>query len=728
MLSRLDIARIIDAADVARERRDWASAAATYRRALERDPTLGHIWVQYGHALKEQGAFAEAEQAYRRALPLDDGAADTHLQLGHALKLQGRTAEAAEAYCAAAARDIDLLDAWAELVGLGRSPDDVWERLGGPDGASDGSIVCDASDLFYHYANVGPIASGIQRVQIKIIDALLDDAERRVDVGIACYVADRCEWVAIPERIYAALVGRAVSRLGWDGQLRRLRLHLAHARRLHFPQRVALLNLGTSWWLPNYFLALRNLADRDVRLYHFIHDVVPALHPEWCAPGLPAEFLPGLVNVQRHAAGVLLNSQATGRDLDSVIAALGLPQPPQQAIRLDGWPLQSAMPAGSGLPPRIPEDFGIAGDFVLFVATLEPRKNHALAFAAWSRLIAERGAAAAPLLVCVGRRGWRFDDGDRLLATDPTLAAHVRLLDDVSDDELAVLYRDCLFTVYPSRYEGWGLPVSEALAYGRVVLVADVSALPEAGGDLAEYFDPAEAGDFDRKLRRLIDDPAYRRQRQSAIARDYRPRAWAQIAAQVVDCLAVWRTAAGNPAALAPRLWAGAYLPMARSRAADRQDLLEGAAIYRRGAGWDAPDDAGCIARGDAATIAFALPEAAERPHLLYLHVENPDGDPVALAASGGGAAASATLMPQVRRCLRLSLDRSQISRGETRLTLTLTRADGDASRETPPAIRVLGLYVCAADDERGRLAFLDALALGDPLVCARRTGDRPVG
>ncbi len=75
----------------------WAIAARYYREALDRNPDNAPIWVQYGHALKEQGLLQPAEEAYRRSLTHDDTLADTHLQLGHVLKLQGRPYEAAEA-------------------------------------------------------------------------------------------------------------------------------------------------------------------------------------------------------------------------------------------------------------------------------------------------------------------------------------------------------------------------------------------------------------------------------------------------------------------------------------------------------------------------------------------------------------------------------------------------------------------------------------------------------
>src|SRR3546814_5159127 len=102
------------------------------------------------------------------------------------------------------------------------------------------------------------------------------------------------------------------------------------------------------------------------------------------------------------------------------------------------------------------------------VSTVEPRKNHILAFDAGAELSRIHGADAIPLLVCAGRRGWRYDQIFARLESDPALKAHVVWIHDASDSELAALYRACAFTVYPSHYEGWGLPVTEALAHGQI--------------------------------------------------------------------------------------------------------------------------------------------------------------------------------------------------------------------------------------------------------------------
>lgn len=116
---RKQVAALVAAGDRANSARDWQKAGTSYEAALGIDPALGAIWVQYGHALKEQGFLSKALHAYRQALALDDASADTYLQVGHVLKLQGHLDLAQSAYRNAYLRDPASPHGKAELLGIG---------------------------------------------------------------------------------------------------------------------------------------------------------------------------------------------------------------------------------------------------------------------------------------------------------------------------------------------------------------------------------------------------------------------------------------------------------------------------------------------------------------------------------------------------------------------------------------------------------------------------------
>jgi glycosyltransferase involved in cell wall biosynthesis len=124
-----------------------------------------------------------------------------------------------------------------------------------------------------------------------------------------------------------------------------------------------------------------------------------------------------------------------------------------------------------------------AGGFILFVSTLEPRKNVPLLLNAL-RICLDRKPKAGYQLVLAGARGWRETSIFETLS-ELQLAEAVTILDQVNQDDLLWLYNGCRLYVNPSSYEGFGLPVVEALACGAACLVANNSSLPEVAGDAA---------------------------------------------------------------------------------------------------------------------------------------------------------------------------------------------------------------------------------------------------
>jgi O-antigen biosynthesis protein len=114
------VRELIEAADQARDRKEWHDAAAAYRQVVQNDPALKHIWVQLGNCEKESGRLEAAESAYRTSIDIDRLVADTHLQLGHVLKLQGRLADAKDSYDTALALDPRSDAARAEIAALER--------------------------------------------------------------------------------------------------------------------------------------------------------------------------------------------------------------------------------------------------------------------------------------------------------------------------------------------------------------------------------------------------------------------------------------------------------------------------------------------------------------------------------------------------------------------------------------------------------------------------------
>jgi len=150
--------------------------------------------------------------------------------------------------------------------------------------------------------------------------------------------------------------------------------------------------------------------------------------------------------------------------------------------------------------------FGIDKDYILFVGTLQPRKNIVKLIEAFSKIEREN-----LILIIVGKKGWLYED---ILSAPQKFGVgeRVKFLDFVEDKDLPSLYKNALCFVLPSLYEGFGLPVLEAMKYGCPVLTSNVSSLPEAGGDAAIYFDPTDAEDIASKIEKVISNPKLRQE------------------------------------------------------------------------------------------------------------------------------------------------------------------------------------------------------------------------
>lgn len=178
---------------------------------------------------------------------------------------------------------------------------------------------------------------------------------------------------------------------------------------------------------------------------------------------------------------------------------------------------------------------GLPEQFILHVGTLQPRKNIPTLLEAVARL----DRPDVPL-VLVGGKGWIFDSIDERVEA-LGLSNRVRFAGYVDDEQLPLWYNAAAVLVMPSLYEGFGLPVAEALACGTPVVAAATSSLPEAGGAVALYFDPRDADALAACLARALDDPAVRQCARAAGPAHAARFSWARAGA---DMAAVYRRVA----------------------------------------------------------------------------------------------------------------------------------------------------------------------------------------
>ena len=281
--------------------------------------------------------------------------------------------------------------------------------------------------------------------------------------------------------------------------------------------------LGNAWEDERYgeFVALAR-RERDIRFAALIYDLIPMTHPSSVNPENALAFrrwLDGMIEnadlmlaISEYSRTVLLDHARDRRGRAPPVEVLPL----GAGFRLSGVSVRAE--AMAKLPPR----------YALFVSTLSIRKNHQFVARVWQALMAKHGADKLPHLVFVGQIGWLVADFMAELKANRYLEGKIIILSDLSDAEVQQAYEGCLFTVYPSLAEGWGLPIAESFEHGKLCVASNRTSMPEVGGELADYVDPEDLAGATVTIERAIFDEEYRRRREAQIRDNYRPVSWAE--------------------------------------------------------------------------------------------------------------------------------------------------------------------------------------------------------
>lgn len=284
--------------------------------------------------------------------------------------------------------------------------------------------------------------------------------------------------------------------------------------------------IGTNWNINSIDRLARKHYQQGGCVVQVIYDLIPYRYPEYCIESVAKKFTQFLERSRTYVAHYICISESTKRDLENFLHAhdchIKVSVCPL-AHEFEGFGRETA----ESLPSK-DDMLRLTGHrFVLCVGTIEVRKNGVSLLKVWKNFL-KNGEKDLPRLVFAGKLGWKNQEFQDTLASDKTLQDHVSIIPQPTDSDLASLYARCLFTVYPSLVEGWGLPVGEAAWFGKYSVVSSSSSLPEVCGDLVDYVSPKNFDGWVEMIKKSISDVGYRKTREKRIS-ETQLRTWKQV-------------------------------------------------------------------------------------------------------------------------------------------------------------------------------------------------------
>lgn len=291
--------------------------------------------------------------------------------------------------------------------------------------------------------------------------------------------------------------------LGLPLHLRRQKLHLFH---------------GT-----NYELPLIGATPTVVT----IHDLSLLLHPETHEPAAVTRGRRRLPLIVRRARAIITPTESVRREVHELLRVDS-----RKIVAIPEAARKCFTPMDDAAAKVVRQRLGIGDEFLLTVGTLEPRKNLPRLIEAFENVL--RATELRPQLVIVGKKGWLMDHWLAQMQ-NKEISKHLRFTDYISDDDLRALYSSCCAFIYPSLYEGFGLPPLEAMSCGAAVITSGIPSIKEVVGSAARLVAPEDVKGLTESIVHLLRHPV-ERERLAALGRDRaRDFSWEHTAALTYD-------------------------------------------------------------------------------------------------------------------------------------------------------------------------------------------------
>jgi glycosyltransferase involved in cell wall biosynthesis len=299
--------------------------------------------------------------------------------------------------------------------------------------------------------------------------------------------------------------------------------------------------VNRTWWLQ--FVAPRTIARLQPELCHFtnvvaplnapcpivvtIHDAAILMNPQWQPVKSLLAVRAFLPRVARRADAIITVSHSARRDL---IAHLRLPPAKVHVVYEAAAPHYRAIENAAELD-RVRRQYDLHQPFAVYVGTIEPRKNLDRLVQAFARV---QAIDQQQQLILIGQLGWKYQAVLKQIEK-LGLQDRVRRLGYVAEEDLPAIYTLANFSVYPSLYEGFGLPIIESMACGTPVITSNRSSMAELGADAALLIDPLQVDSLANAWQRLMSDESLHAELRAAGLRRAAEFSWYRAAAETVE-------------------------------------------------------------------------------------------------------------------------------------------------------------------------------------------------
>ncbi|MFC1733913.1 glycosyltransferase family 4 protein [candidate division KSB1 bacterium] len=237
---------------------------------------------------------------------------------------------------------------------------------------------------------------------------------------------------------------------------------------------------------------------KNAKTTAFIHDLTTILFPEHHVKSNVFLHKKRFQNIHKTDA-ILTNSESTKKDIIKHLKVS-----PDKIFVTHLGADDSFRPMKSSDIKPVLTKYRLNKPYILFVGTLEPRKNVKTLIEAFDKL--KKDHDIPHQLVLVGQKGWLYKDILKKIESSP-YKNDIRHLDYVPEEDLPALMNGAEVFAYPSFYEGFGLPVLEAMQCGIPVVTSNISSMPEVGGEACLYIDPDSADDLADKIYSVVNNP-----------------------------------------------------------------------------------------------------------------------------------------------------------------------------------------------------------------------------